>query len=101
GNVRELQNVIERAVILARGGRLEFDLSHHAGEKTAPARSTPDETAEASLEELTVREREIVLRALQRANWKLYGTNGAAGLLKVKPTTLVSMMKRLKIEKAG
>ena len=103
GNVRELQNVIERAVILAHDGRLTFEL---------PQRSLPDEPLRAaavasaddnasilSLDELVVREREIVTAALQRRNWKIYGEDGAAALLKVKPTTLVSMMKRLRIER--
>jgi len=103
GNVRELQNVIERTAILARGGRLQFDLP----QRVTPARSAPlpataatDEDEEhLSLDELVGREREIVLKALRRQNWKIYGPDGAAALLRVKPTTLASMMKRLRIEK--
>ena len=44
-----------------------------------------------------VRERDIVASALHRCKWKIYGADGAAALLKVKPTTLVSMIKRLKL----
>jgi PAS domain S-box-containing protein len=99
GNVRELQNVIERAVILARGGRLQFDLPLRRGlEQTGHVPSKQSVTAEdedLSLDELVVRESQIVLSALHRRNWKIYGANGAAALLNVKPTTLVSMIKRL------
>jgi PAS domain S-box-containing protein len=100
GNVRELQNVIERAVILARDGRVTFELPERTldGGATSSGNSRrPDETGEVSLEELAVRERDIVATALQRSKWKIYGTDGAAALLKVKPTTLVSMVKRLKL----
>jgi len=105
GNVRELQNVIERAVILASGGKLQFDLPHRG---TGDGRSNrvmlvsgrnrhPEE--DLSFDELEVREREIVAAALRRTNWKIYGADGAAALLRIKPTTLVSKMKRLKVQK--
>ena len=55
--------------------------------------------AELSLGELSMREREILETALRRTNWKIYGTNGAAALLRIKPTTLVSKMKRLDVQK--
>ncbi len=105
GNVRELQNVIERAVILAKGGQLHFDLPLRAtGDPplNPPTQTTnPDleSEAELSLDELEVREREILTAALRRTNWKLYGRDGAAALLQIKPTTLVSKMKRLNIQK--
>jgi transcriptional regulator with GAF, ATPase, and Fis domain len=100
GNVRELQNIIERAVILAKDGKLQFDVplciapSHQA--RPAVDRDGEDEL---SLDELVVREREIVTTALRRTNWKIYGADGAAALLRIKPTTLVSKMKRLNIQK--
>ncbi len=107
GNVRELQNVIERAVILAKGGKLQFDLPHRTHRDgplnrptLAPSRDGEAE-AELSLDELAVREREIVTAALRRTNWKIYGPGGAAALLRIKPTTLVSKMKRLKVQKDG
>jgi DNA-binding NtrC family response regulator len=107
GNVRELQNVIERAVILAKGGKLHFDLPLRISrDSSLPPVSHPSNRngeqaeEELSLDELTVREREIVATALRRTNWKIYGADGAAALLRIKPTTLVSKMKRLKIERA-
>jgi PAS domain S-box-containing protein len=97
GNVRELQNVIERAIILGRGGQLQFDLPSRASandlflDRTSPLGSEE----ELSLDELVVRERAIVSKALERSRWKIYGADGAAALLKIKPTTLVSKIKRL------
>jgi len=51
------------------------------------------------LDELVIRERVIVSRALERSHWKIYGADGAAALLKIKPTTLVSKMKRLGVRR--
>lgn len=103
GNVRELQNLVERAVILARGGSLQFDLPARPNSSRGPARAAdvprPTETEVLSLDELEVREREIVATALRRTNWKIYGVDGAAAMLRVKPTTLVSKMKRLGLQK--
>jgi transcriptional regulator with GAF, ATPase, and Fis domain len=106
GNVRELQNVIERAVILASGGKLQFDLPHRGSNSDGRLNRVmlvsgrnrhPEE--DLSFDELEVREREIVAAALRRTNWKIYGADGAAALLRIKPTTLVSKMKRLKVQK--
>jgi PAS domain S-box-containing protein len=105
GNVRELQNVIERAVILAKGGKLEFDLPRRVNRDSSVTRAVAipggDAEEELSLDELEVREREIVVAALRRTNWKIYGADGAAALLRIKPTTLVSKMKRLKVQRDG
>jgi len=49
--------------------------------------------------ELAIREREIVAEALERCRWKIYGPDGAAALLKLKPTTLVSMLKQLNLQR--
>jgi PAS domain S-box-containing protein len=105
GNVRELQNVIERAVILSlsRGGSLQFDLPRRPILNAPPVAQTRPSDGEAdedlSLDELVVRERAIVSKALERSRWKIYGADGAAALLKIKPTTLVSKMKRLGVQR--
>lgn len=103
GNVRELQNIIERAVILAKGGALQLDLAQDADDggpsQGVHAASNHNGNEQLSLDELVIREREIVLRALGRTNWKVYGADGAAALLRIKPTTLVSKMKRLNLRK--
>jgi transcriptional regulator with GAF, ATPase, and Fis domain len=102
GNVRELRNVIERAVILARGGSLDFDLplqtaapptslSQSRLEADAVGTGEPEFLTEA---ELQLRERDNLLRVLERANWKIKGPDGAAELLGVKPTTLLSRIDK-------
>lgn len=102
GNVRELQNVIERAVILARGGPLHFDLPSVAAApvQAAHGEAETEASGELSFDELVLREREIVTAALARTAGKIYGADGAAALLKVKPTTLISKIKRLGISRA-
>jgi len=107
GNVRELRNVIERAVILARGGTLEFDLpvTTHSSPASRPA--SPVESQEADVPqpgflteaELQRRERENLLVILDKAHWKIKGPDGAAELLGVKPTTLLSRMNKWGIKK--
>jgi transcriptional regulator with GAF, ATPase, and Fis domain len=102
GNIRELRNVIERAVILARGGPLQFDLPFTESgavrhlPATAPAPG-PDATDRSFLTEAEIvgRERENLINVLERAAWKIKGADGAAELLGVKPTTLLSRMKKL------
>jgi len=102
GNVRELRNVIERAVILARGGNLEFDLPLQTSASPLPApRSHPeafvgggDDPEILTETELQLRERENLLRILQKTNWKIKGPDGAAELLGVKPTTLLSRIEK-------
>lgn len=104
GNVRELQNVIERAVILAKGSQFQFDLPRTMERGNPLPHSLPatelNATDEPSLDELTAREREILMAALQRTNWKIYGADGAAALLRIKPTTMASKMKRLNLRKS-
>jgi PAS domain S-box-containing protein len=104
GNVRELQNIIERAVILARNAKLQFDLPHRSPSipvtQAPPPVLTQAEGGELSLDELDVRERQILEAALRRTGGKIYGSDGAAALLRIKPTTLVSKIKRLNIQKA-
>src|SRR5216683_2468989 len=84
GNVRELQNVIERAVILARGRQLQFELPPRAS-RNGPLpdhelTSDGEEDAEPSLDELVIRERAIVSKALERSHWKIYDTRRGRSL---------------------
>ena len=101
GNIRELRNVIERAVIISRGGVLDFDLPvKHLPSILPPG--LPRENNGAGLEiltelELRQRERENLLAALRKTNWKIKGVDGAAELLGVKPTTLVTRMKKMEL----
>ena len=96
GNVRELQNVIERAVITNRGGPLSFDLpSSDASGPSAPGIAVGAEVGVVSDAEMRRWERDNVLRALERTNWRVYGPEGAAALLGVRATTLASRIKKL------
>ena len=96
GNVRELQNVIERAVITNRGGPLSFDLpSSEGGGPSAPEIAVDAEVGVVSDGEMRRRERDNVLRALERTNGRVYGPEGAAALLGVRATTLASRIKKL------
>ena len=96
GNVRELQNVIERAVITNRGGPLSFDLpSSEGGGPSAPGIAVGAEVDVVSDAEMRRWERDNVLRALERTNWRVYGPKGAAALLGVRATTLASRIKKL------
>ena len=85
GNVRELRNVIERAMILSRGPTLQIKLGH-------PTLRPQAATTAATLEEA---EREHIVRALERCGWRIRGSNAAAELLGMKPTTLESRIKKL------
>jgi transcriptional regulator with GAF, ATPase, and Fis domain len=101
GNVRELGNIIERAVIASREGRLRIELPDpYCG----PAPATPPAAAPVpgdlvTEDERRRRDREMIVKALEAANGKVFGAGGAAELLGVKPTTLASRMKRLAIAK--
>jgi transcriptional regulator with GAF, ATPase, and Fis domain len=99
GNVRELRNVIERAVILARGSALDFDLpatnSSPAPSPVAPRNGDKAEPEFLTEPELRNRERENLLVILEKTGWKIQGPDGAAELLGVKPTTLISRIKKM------
>jgi formate hydrogenlyase transcriptional activator len=91
GNIRELRNVIERAVILAKSPILTIDLPPGTLSSTVP------ETAGlASLEEI---EHDHIVRVLEATRWRVRGQAGAAEILGIKPTTLESRMVKLKIRR--
>lgn len=101
GNIRELKNVIERAVILSTGKVLRLDLSM-PGLRTGSDDFSESEVASNDvLTEQDMREfqRNNIVKALQRANWKVSGSGGAAELLAIKPTTLADRIRALKIKK--
>jgi transcriptional regulator with GAF, ATPase, and Fis domain len=90
GNIRELQNVIERAVILTTGSVLRVPLD---------ALHTPDAAVPSSPRTLVEAERAHVIEALRQAGWVVGGTRGAAVRLGLARTTLISLMRRLGIER--
>jgi PAS domain S-box-containing protein len=97
GNVRELENVIERAAILAANGRLRFDLPTAPAENRVAA-SAPKKDDIVDEAERRARDRRSIVAALEAAGGKIFGKGGAAELLGVKPTTLISRIRVLKID---
>jgi formate hydrogenlyase transcriptional activator len=96
GNIRELQNLIERAVILSNDGVLPNPL---------PAAGIPDvlipPVATPAATTLRDSERTLILRTLDAAGWLVGGVNGAAARLGLKRTTLYNKMKKLGISRPG
>ncbi len=89
GNIRELENLIERAVILSPGPVLRIPEGQIPSRPSALSESTTLEAAE----------REHILRILEQTNWVIAGPNGAAARLGMKRTTLQSKLKKLGISR--
>jgi formate hydrogenlyase transcriptional activator len=89
GNIRELENFIERAVILSRGATLEVPLTELKSGATRPV--PPAGTREWN-------EREEIMRVLKNAEGRVGGADGAAARMGIKRTTLISRMKKLGID---
>jgi len=92
GNIRELQNIIERAVILTTGECLEVPLEELKPPRTG--RTSTDAARSLNLREV---EREAILEALRKTNGRISGPGGAAALLGLKRTTLQYRMRLLNI----
>jgi formate hydrogenlyase transcriptional activator len=92
GNIRELQNVIERAVVLAKGAIVQID------DSMLGAEASPEESTIETLENV---ERNHIIRALQETQWVIHGKKGAAELLGINPSTLRSRMEKLAIKKGA
>jgi len=94
GNIRELQNVLERAVILTQDGLIDADaIGIHTG--AGPIREPPPEKPLT----LADADRRAILAALDAAAWRISGAGGAAERLGLKPTTLHAKMKKLGIRR--
>jgi transcriptional regulator of acetoin/glycerol metabolism len=93
--VRELQNVIEHAAILARNGRIRIDLP--SGGMTRAAGGRTDTATLLTDDERRDRDRANIVAALDACGGKVFGAGGAAELLNVRPTTLASRIKTLGI----
>jgi transcriptional regulator with GAF, ATPase, and Fis domain len=98
GNIRELQNLVERAVIVARDGVLPNPLRNLGTGATviATRRTTATRTSPESKEA----QRVLLLETLEQAKWVIGGPNGAAAKMGLKRTTLLAKMKRLGIARA-
>jgi formate hydrogenlyase transcriptional activator len=108
GNIRELQNVVERAVIVTAGPvlavRTEDLRAPNQPPATAPARNgIPPNSSGNIREALEEAERQQILAALEKSNWIVAGADGAAARLGLKRSTLQSRMQKLgiRISKSG
>ena len=90
GNIRELEHVIERAVILSEGSELE------PIEWLSPSNGKACAAKTLTLEEM---ERQHIVDVLEQTNWRVSGEKGAAKILGLNPTTLEARMKKLGIER--
>jgi transcriptional regulator with GAF, ATPase, and Fis domain len=97
GNVRELQHVLERACIVSERGRLQFD---HLRDTHSVPKIATSQPGEKILTNAELREMEAsnLRAALKKSNGKIYGDDGAAAILGMKPTTLISRIKTMSLD---
>ena len=86
GNIRELENIVERAMILSKSSILSVEKLQ-----------IPDYAAEEILQSLADHERDYILKVLDQTLWRINGPKGAASILDMHPETLRSRMKKLGI----
>ncbi len=91
GNIRELEHVIERAVIMNIGGQLRLGNWFMDNNQ--------DHLIQEKFNTLETMEKNHILNVLRETNWKIRGENGASEILDIKPTTLESRMKKLNISR--
>ena len=96
GNIRELRNVIERAVILSRGTTLVLDDAFDAGSESGSAAAPSTTFPTGTLEDV---ERTYISRVLEACGWRIRGRNQAAERLGLHPSTLYSRMQKLGIQR--
>jgi len=100
GNIRELENLLERAVILSPGKELRVPLSELRNALAAPAEESPLAiSAAAPVATLEEAERQHILRALRQTQWRIAGPRGAAAMLGMKRTTLQARIRKLGIRR--
>jgi transcriptional regulator with GAF, ATPase, and Fis domain len=91
GNIRELQNVIERSVINTQGTKLQL-----ADQLDSSVTVASTQNKRRSLKEI---ERESILRVLEETSWRIEGTKGAATILGLNPSTLRGRMRKFGIRR--
>lgn len=94
GNIRELEHLIERSVLLTKGAVIE-ELDLPAMEKKD---RVPD-VEEAAMKTIAENERDYIIAVLQKCNGRIWGPGAAAEILNLNPSTLKSKMKKLGIKK--
>lgn len=94
GNIRELENLIERGVLLAKGTNIE-DISLPAAQKKQASINSKD----VRMKTIHENERDYIIDVLRKCNGRIWGPDGAAVVLNIPPSTLKSKMKKLGIQK--
>jgi len=92
GNVREVRNIIERAMIVSNGPTLEIEVPRDAAASVGSV---------GSCKRLADIEREHIQAVVESTGWRIRGADGAAEILGLKPTTLEARMKKLGIERSS
>jgi transcriptional regulator with PAS, ATPase and Fis domain len=93
GNIRELENVMARSVLLATNDMVT-GMQLPVGQLRATSMESSD-----TIKTINENERDYITSILNKCGWKLYGSGGAAELMDINPSTLKSRMKKLGIEK--
>ena len=100
GNIRELENLLERAVILSPSKELRVPLSELRNALATPVEESPVAVStSAPVATLEEAERQHILRALRQTEWRIAGPRGAATLLGMKRTTLQARIRKLGIRR--
>jgi len=92
GNIRELENLVERALILSPGNTLAYG-------SWIPAVKTAGPNGKPAVQKLNEVEKQHIISVLEKTNWKVSGEKGAAKILGINPTTLEARMKKMGIER--
>ena len=115
GNIRELENVLERAIILTSGSTLDIDsdlLPSSSPTPTTQEQRHPEDAERKSLltglpqsagkqlPSLQAVQRQYILTVLEQTNWVIHGPRGAAQILNLNPNTLRNRLKKLGIERS-
>lgn len=93
GNIRELENLVERAMIISTGTTLEH------GDWLPAAHASINTDGKSALQKLEDVEKEHIIETLKKVNWKVSGEKGAAKILGLNPTTLEAKIKKLGIKR--
>jgi transcriptional regulator with GAF, ATPase, and Fis domain len=102
GNIRELENITERALILANSAVLLIDAELLPSSTAPPKAITPaGASTESNADDLNSVQREHILNTLRKTNWVIEGARGAATMLGMKPATLRHRMKKLGISRTA
>lgn len=99
GNIRELENIIERQIILAKNNKLQFDFLANEP-KSSQTNKVLKQSNLMSAQQQKALEKSNLENALAHCHGKIYGENGAAELLGLKPTTLASKLKKYGIKRS-